>query len=358
MTNQNQANCIYCSTEIDPSRGAGDHVIPAALGRFRDDLRFRRICRDCNAKLGVLEETLLRSAPEALFRRFVQGAIKPTDRGKRGSTWVAAKGGARPKMTRDHGDHTELMEICPENPENTFPIDQLVIRDTEGTEHHLRLFPDMTAESLRRKISDAAPAPNSPLYLHAEEPNHDIYVNLLAELYPDSPYVEGESVEAGVHRVRGLTEFRFSTDFYRAIAKIAFHYYLVVNRRGLRGDEPDFADIRRFIMEGGDHEEFFGAGGAKFVSPFCELPGGGALLSGVWGHALAADEEQREAVVNVMLFVGPKRPPPSHHIRIAKFQSPIIVPSAQSAHKYVYHDEPDEDGCAGFVSEASVTRIG
>lgn len=347
------ATCIYCPTEVDPSRGAGDHVIPAALGSFRNDLRFRGICRDCNTKIGSLEETLLRSAPEAMIRRFTPGG-----RGKRGNSWVAAKGGARPKATINHGDHTELVEIDPKNPDNWFPIDQLVVRDAKGDEQHLRLFPDMTAETLRRNILNANPMPNSPIHLHAEEPNHAVYIKLLAEIYPDSPYVDGKSVKAGIHRVRGRIEFRFSTDYYRALAKIALHYYLVVSRRGLRGNEPEFTDIRRFIMEGGNHEAFFGASGARFVSPFRELPDGGALMSSVWCHILAADEERAEAVVNIMLFAGPKRLPPSHHIRLARFNSPIIIPGAQSAHKYIYHNQPDEDGYAGVVSDVSVTRAG
>ena len=357
MSDENQDICIYCSTTIHPCRGAGDHVIPAAFGRFRDDLRFRLICRQCNTLLGTAEETLLRSAPEALFRRFVQNAIKPTGRGKRGGGWSSAKGGERPKGTINHGDHTELVEMSRDNPQNVYPIDQLVVRDAAGIEHHLRLFPDMTAESLRRKIQGASSALDSRMYLHAEEQRYDLYKDLLAELCPDSPCDEVDSREADGHRIQGRTEFRFSPDYYRALAKIAFHYYLVVNRRGLRGDEPLFAAIRRFIMEGGDRGKFFDAGGAKFVSPFHELPDGGAMLSAVWAHALAADEEQGAATVNVMLFAGPMRLPPSHNVRVAVFSSPLVIPRAQTAHQYVYYGEPDNDGFSGFVCEASVNRI-
>jgi len=358
MPDKSPSTCIYCQATIDPNRGQGDHVIPAAFGRFRNDLRFRLICPTCNSLLGKTEETLIRSAPEAIFRRFTKNAIKQTGRGKRGGGWSAAQGGSRPKGTINHGDHTELVEICPANPENVCPVDQLVVRDATGTEHYLRLFPDMTADSLRQKIGKASPAPNSPMYLHADEQNLDHYKGLLAELYPDSPYVDNGSREAGVHRIQGQTEFRFSTDYYRALAKIAFHYYLVVNKRSLRGDEPAFDAIRHFIMNGGDQKQFFDAGGAKFVSPFHELPGGGAVVSAVWGHALATDEEQNAAVVNVMLFVGPKRVPPSHHIRIATINSPLVIPGAQTAHQYVYHDKPDSDGFAGIVHKASVNRIG
>ena len=52
--------CIYCQKPVDLRRGQGDHVIPAALGRFEDDLRFRRICRTCNRAIGKCEDQLLR----------------------------------------------------------------------------------------------------------------------------------------------------------------------------------------------------------------------------------------------------------------------------------------------------------
>ena len=81
-------------------------------------------------------------------------------------------------------------------------------------------------------------------------------------------------------------------------------------------------------------------------------------MSAVWGHALAVDEEQVAATVNLMLFVGPKRLPPSHHVRVALFNSQLVIPKAQTAHQYVYYDEPDEDGFSGFVCKASVNRVG
>ena len=44
--------CIYCSKSFDPTKGQGDHIIPAQLGEFRDDVRFRGICRECNTHMG------------------------------------------------------------------------------------------------------------------------------------------------------------------------------------------------------------------------------------------------------------------------------------------------------------------
>src|SRR5438105_4823171 len=44
--------CIYCPKEFDPSRGEGDHILPAALGEFQREVRFRGQCPSCNNTIG------------------------------------------------------------------------------------------------------------------------------------------------------------------------------------------------------------------------------------------------------------------------------------------------------------------
>ena len=65
--------CIYCSAQADSL----EHPLPAAFGEFRDaPLLADRICTPCNnRRLGLLDEQLTRSGPEALLRRFygIQG---------------------------------------------------------------------------------------------------------------------------------------------------------------------------------------------------------------------------------------------------------------------------------------------
>jgi HNH endonuclease len=118
--------CIYCQKVVDVRRGQGDHVIPAALGRFEGEFIFRRICRDCNSLIGKCEEQLLRCAPEAFLRRIVQPTVK---RNNRGTSWVGANGMPAPRFTIDHGDHHELGEASSNDPRNVLAIDQLVIVD-------------------------------------------------------------------------------------------------------------------------------------------------------------------------------------------------------------------------------------
>src|SRR4051794_40110990 len=60
--------CIYCPANPD----SVEHPLPAALGEFREAPLLRdRICKACNnRRIGVLDEQLSRSGPEALLRRF------------------------------------------------------------------------------------------------------------------------------------------------------------------------------------------------------------------------------------------------------------------------------------------------
>lgn len=349
-----RVNCIYCTVPIDLHRGQGDHVVPATLGRFDGEFVFRRICPKCNSRIGKCEEQILRCAPEAYVRRMVQPNVK---RNRRGTGWAGANGMPPPKFLIDHGDHHELVDGSTDDPRNVFPIDQLVIVDKAKGEHHLRLFPDLTAAQLRAKIDSLGLTPSGKSYLYADDAAWPKYVALLNEIWPDSPVVQGETIEAGTHRMKGTTEFTFHADYWRALAKIGFHYYLLNTRRGVRGDEPEFADLRRFIMEGGDRDPFFTKPAAKFVMPFRELPDGSAILSSAWTHVLAADESYTAAVAMVSLFMGPVRLAPTYHVNLGRLRSPLVVPGARSTHLYLYDAEPGKGTFAGRVEMVSTTQL-
>lgn len=347
--------CIYCGTAVDLQRGQGDHVVPAALGRFEGEFVFRRICRDCNTRIGKCEEQILRCAPEAYVRRMVQPNVK---RNKRGTGWAGANGMPSPKFMLDHGDHHELVDGSSDDPRNVFSIDQLVIMDDTKGEHHIRLFPEMTAQQLQAKIASLGLTPSGKSFLHADDAAWSKYVALLSEIWPGSQGVEKtESREAGMHRVQGTTMFTFHADYWRALAKIGFHYYLSTNRRGMRGDEPEFANIRRFIMEGGDRDSFFTNPATQFVMPFRELPDRTAILPSVWTHILAAEESHNSAVAMVSLFMGPERLAPTYHLNLGRFRSPIVVPGARSTHAYVYEGKPSQGTFAGRVETVSITQF-
>lgn len=330
-------------------------MIPAALGRFRGEFVFRRICRDCNTGVGKCEEQVLRCAPEAFFRRMVQPVTK---RRKRGRSWVGAGGMPPPTFTILHDDHQELVRLSDDGISDVTMIDQLIIADAQKGEFRLPLSPQLTANQLRRKIEQSGYAPSEHIFLHADQANCPHYIAMMRELWPGICIEERNGLDRGVHRVAVRVSFTFHADYYRAIAKIGFHYYYLLHtRRGIQGTEPEFTAIRDLIRNGGDHRPLFEAAGTRFSLPFGELSDGRSVLPSVWTHVVAADEAAGGAMAMVTLFMGPEHLAPVFHIRLATFASPIIVPDARCTHAYMYDPIESSGTHAGRVKAISSTRL-
>jgi hypothetical protein len=250
-----------------------------------------------------------------------------------------------------HEDHYELADPSPDNPLNTQAVDQIVVVDKQKHEKYIRLHPRMTAKQIRGKVGEDF----AKLHLHCHEDGYRHYTALMVEAFPHAQITDAGSREAGVHSVRGGARFAIHGDYYwRAIAKIGFHYYLLNNRRGLLGNEPEFADIRRYIIKGGDGTPFFTAAAAaptQIGLPWGEVGDGTAILPTDWLHVLAADETNGTVVVMVSLFNGPLHPGRRDHIVLGRFET--SVPDGRYAHVYQYDAQQDMK-YAGRVQKARI----
>jgi hypothetical protein len=238
-------------------------------------------------------------------------------------------------------------------------VNQLVFRDAEGHDHQFELYPNMSAASLKRKIDSAIVPPPQRVWMHVDEQfRHHAYA-LMKEMYPKSECHDLPPSPGGLQQADAFIGFRRNAHYYRAVAKIAFHYYLTRNRRGLKGHEPCFAAIRKYILEGGDRSQFFRSPQRKFAVPWGTLEDGKANVSPdrQWGHILAADETAKEVFVYVQLFVGPGCIPDAYYVMLGTIDSDIIAPGYIFGHAYVYYEVQPEVGKAGKVSPMSVTPI-
>jgi hypothetical protein len=352
------AKCIYCDNKFDPRKGDGDHIIPAALGEFRNDTRFRGLCPECNMQIGKSEQVLLHCGPEALLRRIVGPARPPTR--QRGRAYVnAAMGSPGPQHTINYGDHHLLVQPCEDAPQSATPVDQLVIHDSAGVEHFFRLFPGMNPLKLKEKIlSKIAPPPIPKMWLWYAPENEDEYRELIANMWSKYDYKALPDTPAGVHRVDARIRVVVNDHYWRAIAKIAFHFYLSHNRRGMRGDEPGFFGIRDFIRNGGAKGKFFRTDRPFIALPFGELPGGGVLTPRQWCHIVAADETQDEVIAYVHLFLGDGCLLQPHYISLGKIGAPFVwAPNLVHARVYMYDEAQRETGKAGTAHEPTITPL-
>lgn len=328
----NTEHCIYCEKEIDPFAGQGDHIIPAAFGEFEDDIHFRKICVPCNNRIGQLEQQILKCGPERIWRDIV---IPSTNRSrKEKSKWCGAGGARSPQLFAFQDDG--FIKVHPTgNPMEAVPLDQLIVLDENDQKHYIRLDPAMMVESLKKKIDG--------IQIKKVEANWDIsnkekYMKLISEIFPKFKYEEKSITEAGKHEIPVRTEFEVTDHYFRAIAKILFHYYLAHSKRST-GFETGFSTIKNFIVNGGEPNKIIvDVKAVKYPTK-----------PNSWYHILAAKEDQSPILGSICLFIGPTSEVFEYTLNLGSLDSDIISPTAYWAHRYEYY------GCG--VNKGKVGKV-
>lgn len=327
--------CIYCGVQVDPQKGEGDHVIPRAFGEFRGAANFMRICVSCNNSIGHSEQELLQCSPESFLLRVVQ-----PNRGGRGERgWVGAvRGTPTPRMYTEFGGFQLRARPHTDDPRNASPIDLLIIRDDRGKEHELELAPGITEAGLRAKVERLGIGELRSGYLSCDEAHWSHYSGLVARIWPKAAIKEDVPIEAGVHRRQCRIRYTFTDRYFRSLAKMAFHYYLLGNLRGLAGHEPEFAPLRRFILEGGDPAPFFLRDDAELAIVFPGPGGSQRWTPPAWCHVLSANEAEPQITVCLILFAGPTMLPRPHYVTLGRHRNPLLLPGAVKLHIFQYGD--------------------
>lgn len=353
-------SCIYCGASFDATRSEGDHVIPSALGEFEGDRRFYQVCPECNGQIGRSEQVMLQCGPERIFRDLIRLAA-PRTRRKRGRSHVGASGSPAP-TTLAFVDGTPLLVRTSRDESGTVePVDQIVITRCDGETSHVRLYAGMSAETLRERVTQEAPAGFHALQIHCGDGTRKKFEDLVAEGWPHLKFQDLPDTPAGSRQVTCRHEFTYDDRYFRAIAKIAFHYFLLNTQRNLRGDEEQFGPIRAFILDGGDVTRFFSANELRFDTGCANLSSGAAITTNHWTHFLAVDESldySRRIVAHVQLFVGPKIVMLQYRVALCQGGGEIVIHNACCAHYYEYSVPQPEKGFAGKVHRASTLICG
>lgn len=339
--------CIYCGTASDICRQA--HAVPRSLGTFENQPALNnRVCRQCDSEIGICEEQLVKCGPEAILRialgitgRSGSKSISPFTRGHAGQEALKLK--ARYPGT----DYDILVEPVP-GTHDARPLPQVVIVTNDGQCEHV-LVPDIkiTIEELDSRIKATGLKGQLTLWpIAATEEDQTAILNLLRGSNLCSGEIVDENIASLIATVEAQGTITVDPKYFRAVAKIAFHYFLA-NYVGFYGNEPCFEALRQFIRYGqGDTDDFVRQKHGNLVA---ELNQG--YRPKYYGHFLIGAIEERFILVCVQLFIGCDINPQYYEVNLGNNPRQIVVPVERFGHFYSYFEPEVRLQYAGTIQK-------
>jgi len=149
--------------------------------------------------------------------------------------------------------------------------------------------------------------------------------------------------------VRGTVTY--DARYFRAIAKIAFHYFVLYSQV-FTGLEEEFNAVRRFIRYGVGHEANFVTKGSGSIA----YDPSGADRPPYYGHVVRTDISPSRIAVLVLLFIGHDYTPDWYAVTLSRAEHQIFLPSEEFGHYYKYLEPEERSQYAGVIEALTVAR--
>jgi len=336
--------CIYPGPHGEMS---DEHYLPAALGRFEgcDPVR-GRICRECNTRIGNQVEVQFLRAGDVAFFRWMLG-IRGRDE-LPPSPFYQGAGGAPPlyMLGCPPGyDNNLLWEVEP-GTDNVYPLRQIVFEHPLAGSHpvpilnRMRGHPEALIEHLYELGLDNA----RPVRIFAA-PDEIPWVTELWIAVGGAPVGDWATTSFEAQRIPLVVNVRVTAAYFRAVAKIAFHYTLKVFPE-VTGFEPEFSPIKEFIWIGGDIDRFVRQDINQFVENFRR-----GQRPTHWSHILAVQRTYGRITAYAQFFVSRHSLPPPYIISVGRNPSRIDRGVERQAHQFVILDPTANSGPVGVMAD-------
>lgn len=340
--------CIYCPNPADSI----EHPLIAALGEFDGAPELEnRLCTKCNNEtLGRLDEQYVRCGPEAFLRRHygIRGRsqhseVNPFYRGSAGGHRLEMLAydeilGAHVLMEGENGQYRHLR--------------QFIITDAEGSVHHLPVREDADPRLLREQYESLNIVDPRDIRMVAALDETERMHAIAREIWPST--TAGEMAPLSTVYNGAVTTTTVNTRYFRAVAKMAFHYFLTQFQE-FSGAEPLFANLRQFILSDDTPTERVNDFISRRNHPLIvEMLAPGARPAGWRAHILAAEVKRGECLGHVQAFLTQDWQPLIYTVRLGQ---PIAAPDRAAAHRYVYYPNGPQGRYVGEACSLLSTRI-
>ena len=230
---------------------------------------------------------------------------------------------------------------------------QLVVIDPEGKAHHLPITSDLRdPEKLGTSFRALGVTHSADVRLICDPSERERLEPLIKAAWPAASFSEKG---LGATNYEGaVVELQLTDRYFRAIAKIGFHYFLTQFPE-YAGSEPCFVDIRNFILDdsGGGLDRvnsFVGIRSQPLLTPMMD----GGRPDGWMAHVLCAEIRDDELLAHVEFFVSQHYRSVVYTVKLGNNDSGDRL--AATGHIYRYFADGPVGNFAGEARPLIVTR--
>jgi hypothetical protein len=321
-----------------------EHIIPACLGFFRNSEPLNdKICGNCNNKFSLLDEQFCRCGPEAFLRAFLSlkgrkyhTKYSPFYRGSAGGKRIEIKS---KHPTRNHQIYGEI------DSGEFVPARQIIVQSKDGEYHPILVDENMKSpKELKRNLDKKGIKDPKFIECWSYDENDQKLLNRLCVIFNEKINWSDTLPYENTEKQLMVATVTVTNRYFRAIAKIAFHY-LLKNFSSFSGFEKEFDNIKNFIINGGDEKPWVRQKKGFVVNDL--KPG---LTTNRYGHLFVVEKMSDHIIGKLQFFVGPQGLKSYYEIYLGKNPEKIIFPEG-IGHQFVYFDKPDDGGFWGRMDQ-------
>lgn len=347
--------CIYCG---GPGPYSDSHIVPESLGKFKGQPKQKQlVCKGCDHEIGKAEEQLARCGPEAFHR--VNLNIKGKKKHTRSFPFRRGYAGQGPLELSAPlpGREYEIWVEPVGDEENAQPVPQIVLKGPGGEWDRIRLPEPMkvTAEYLRNALGKS-PVKGEDIRLETvglSEREIDHVFSVIKGMgiwLRDEPTATEPSGPRFYPNVCGKGRLIVDARYFRAIAKIAFQYYIEFSEQ-LCGYEDCFAPTKRFIRYGEGEIDTFVVQRRGYLVSDLKL----GWRPSYYGHFIIGEIAEGVVKTYVQLFIGRDNDPPYYEVILSQGSS-ILLDDSVFGHFYAYYPPDSRSQYTGEIQRLGATR--
>lgn len=347
--------CIYCD-EVNPA-WAKAHVVPRLMGTFENQpTLLSKVCAECDSEIGNECEVLLAKCTiEAVLLKRI--GIVGRHKDKSTSPFHRGHSGHPPiRMTVLLPDYENEVRVVPiGDSKNVDILPQLILINSQGDREEIVISNPNCISLTEWKMLLRKCFESSVKDLDAKGIS-DEQVLLIKKVFDKVgiTYDLADDIQISPINMQVLAKGQATYDsrYFRAIAKIALHYFLV-HSKIFNGLEEEFYKIRRFVRYGeGTEQDFI----EKHSEPIAHDPSGNDRPP-YYGHILRTEITPNSIAVYVQLFIGHDYKPEWYRVLLSQKQRNIFLQTEEFGHYYRYLEPDKRFDYDGVIENLTVAQI-